>query len=215
MTNVARLCIAAVLAATGADARPIAAQDTLEYSLHGITIRDPARRMEASRSADVLAWARQQDSVTRAWLGRVSGADELRQRVRELATVTSFSVPQYGAAGLFYLELDGETDERRIRVRDRAGVESVLVLPHGTGRLANFAPAPRGPFMLHELHDEASGAVRLILTRQHGDTASLVASHDGMRTSQAPWLPDGAAFVAARGDTVFRLDTAGTRTVLL
>lgn len=204
--------LACVLALAGVvESAAQTAPDTTRTVLHGMEVRDPYRHLEQTETPRVLQWLRQQDSLARSLLQRVPERSALHARVRELATTSTYSVPQITKGALFHLEVDGRTDERRIVRRSHDGRETVLRFetpPAAGEQLSNFAPDPAGRRLLYELHDEVSGSRTLYV----GDIAAdgAVRTHlslENAGTSAHPWLSDGSAFVVTRGaagrDTAF------------
>lgn len=147
-----QLALVACSTAKGPQTYPPPPQDGVSERLHGLTVRDPYRSLEALDSRSTWSWARAQDALTEARLEDGPLLSRLEAEQQALATMVRYGVPTVAGGRLFYRRWSGSTETAALLVREgeEAG-ETVLVDPpgEGLGALRTWAPSPDGRWLAY------------------------------------------------------------------
>jgi prolyl oligopeptidase len=215
MTNLLRALLALSLPSLAAD--PAAALQTSNSSsgpttvvdtLHGVPVPDPYRWMEDMGSAEVLRYARAEDSIARADVPAKERA-ALRKEIAEIARVDRYGAPLKRGARHFYLRFPasgpGTSPGTALLLREgERGPARLLIdpaaLPAGAA-LAWAIPDPHGRRVAYLVTRPGSawGTVRI---REVDSGRDLPDSLVGVRAAGAGlnWSPGGEGLFYERFD---------------
>src|SRR5260370_13658842 len=91
---------------------PPTKKDNVIEVLHGVRIVDPYRWLEGGNSDDVKAWVDEQNKLTQAVLGRVSGRDRIHERLGSLIEIGRLGAPTPAQRRSFYtMSADVQTEK--------------------------------------------------------------------------------------------------------
>ncbi|HUF34915.1 MAG TPA: prolyl oligopeptidase family serine peptidase [Gemmatimonadales bacterium] len=215
MTNLLRALVALSLPSLAAD--PAAALQSSHSqpgrpgvvdTLHGVPVPDPHRWLEDMGAPEVVAYARTQDSIARAYLPAAERA-ALRKEIAEIARVERYGAPLKRGDRHFYLRFPasgpGTSPGTALLLREgERGAARLLIdpaaLPAGAA-LAWAIPDPHGRQVAYLVTRPGSawGTVRIREVESGGDLAdSLV----GLRAagSGLSWSPRGDGLFYERYD---------------
>ncbi|HEX6105637.1 MAG TPA: prolyl oligopeptidase family serine peptidase [Gemmatimonadales bacterium] len=195
---------AAALQASHSSSGPAGVVDTI----HGVPVPDPYRWMEDMGSPEVLAYARVQDSIARAYVPAGERA-ELRREIAEIARVERYGAPLKRGERHFFLRFPasgpGTSPGTALLLREgERGPEQLLIdpadLPAGAA-LASAVPDPRGRRVAYLVTEPGSrwGTVRI---REVGSGRDLPDRLAGVRAGGTgpAWSPDGHGLFYQRFD---------------
>ncbi len=134
-------------------------------TLHGLEVSDPYRWLEDLESEDVRAWARRQDTYSRAIAARHPGRQALLGRVRSLVDARVHTAPVQSGMRYFYSRFNATGAQFQVTIlmrEGRDGTERVLVdrdeWEASTGRTpSRFFPSASGQLLA--FGSTASGSV--------------------------------------------------------
>jgi prolyl oligopeptidase len=125
--------LAAATASATAAAPPVAEVKDMPTTYHGITVPDPYRWLEDSKSAPAQTWLKGQGAAARSMLDRIDGRDAIAQRLMELADAQGDAVGSLmRLPGERYYYLKRKVGEKQFKLLMRqglSGAERVLVDP--------------------------------------------------------------------------------------
>lgn len=169
---------------------------------HGVSVTDPYRWMEDSRSERWAAWLRAQAEHADAVLARVPGRAALRERLAQL-TDAGASVHDLQRRGdtVFYLKTEPGHDAERLYMRHGArGTERLLLDPHaiaqqpGKHSIDFYTPSPSGELVAIGLSQGGSeDSVLRVLELRSGRLLADAIDRAGLN-GEIGWRPDGRSF---------------------
>ncbi len=130
----------------------------------GVKVRDPYRWLEQDVRQDkaVEDWVSAENRVTRSYLDKLPGRDQLRSRMAKLFDYGRFSTPRKAAGLYFYTYNSGLQNQSPLYVRlGLHGDQRLLLDPNkltddGTTALAEWEPAPNGRLLLYATQDSGT-----------------------------------------------------------
>ena len=198
--TLAALLIASAAAAGTPPAPPPAEVRNVPRTLHGVTIDDPYRWLEDTRSAPAQAWLQGQAAQARSVLDRIEGRETLGQRLTELSKAQGdalYSVMRMPGDRWYYLKrASGERLFKLVMRQGLAGAEQVLVDPEreslksGVPHAINYyRPSWDGRHVAYGM--SAGGSENASLYILHVASGRLVGK-PVPRVHETPvhWLPD-------------------------
>ncbi len=100
-------------------------------NLHGTAVHDPYRWLEDATSPEVQTWMKDQDRFARDHLGRLGGRPRLEERLRQMFSVDTVSIPRRYGARSFYTRRGADQEKAVLYWREGAdGPEHVLLDPN-------------------------------------------------------------------------------------
>jgi prolyl oligopeptidase len=195
----------AALAATAPEpaAYPQAQRLDLVEELHGTPVADPYRWLEDAEDPRTRAWSAAQDGLARDVLDALPGRGYLTDRLRELHSTGSVSVPLWRCGREFRTRREPGQEHGVLLVREPDGAERTLLDPIAldpTGRttLDAWVPDIEGRRVAYQL--SSGGDERSVLHVLDVATGEDVEPPiDRCRYSALAWLPGGEEFVYVRG----------------
>lgn len=135
---VIRAAVCAILALAVAQAKeldpnapPTTRRDGVSEVLHGVTVSDPYRWLENQQSPETRAWIEAEDAYTQSVLGKLSGREQLKQRLAELMRIDTISMPVERQGRYFFSKRLANQDLFVLYLRDSSGArDEVLIDPH-------------------------------------------------------------------------------------
>ncbi|HZQ26000.1 MAG TPA: prolyl oligopeptidase family serine peptidase [Terriglobales bacterium] len=109
---------------------PVARQDNVQQTLHGVTISDPYRWLEDQNSPETRAWINAENAYTHKLLDAWPGRSRVQQRATELLRIDSIRMPIERSERYFYRKRAADQDLYLIYMRERQrGKEELLIDP--------------------------------------------------------------------------------------
>jgi prolyl oligopeptidase len=185
----------------------------VQETFHGTTkIVDKYRWLEDSNNPAVEKWVADEMAYTRSVLDPLPGHDAIHQRLTELLSIGSISVPQIGGKYYFYTRRDGMQNQPVLYVREGdseakseakgGGKDRVLVDPNqlaadGTIALDWFEPAEHGKYLAYGTSQSGSEMSTLhILETATGKL--LPDTIERTRAASIAWDLDNSGFYYTR-----------------
>ena len=181
---------------------PAAERLALVEDLHGHAVSDPYRWLEDPADDRTVAWSAAQDKLTQSWLTAVPGRDALRGRLERLMAAGSVGTPVWRDGRAFFTRRDPGQDHASLWLRERDGVERVLldvaVLdPSGRTTLDGWSPSREGDRLAYQI--SVGGNEESLLHVLDVDSGELLDGPiDRCRYSSIGWLPGGEEFFYVR-----------------
>lgn len=174
---------------------PPAERLAIVEQLHGHQVADPYRWLEDPVSDRTQEWSAGQDGLCRTYLDSLPGRDRLRERLRELVSAGSVSVPVWRAGRAFFTRRTRGQEHPVLLVREPDGTERTLVDPgaldaSGKTTLDSWQPNIEGDRLAYQLSvggDEES----LLYVLDVASGQPLEGPIDRCRYSSIAWLPGG------------------------
>ncbi|MEM8641814.1 MAG: prolyl oligopeptidase family serine peptidase [Cyanobacteria bacterium P01_G01_bin.54] len=184
---------------------PLSRQADTTDTLHGVTIADPYRWLEALDAEETVAWVAAQNRVTFKWLNALPHRDRLRDRLSQLWNYPRYSLPFKKGNRYFYRKNDGLQNQSVLYVLDRLdGEPRTLLDPNllsddGTVALGGISVSPDGRYLAYSIATSGSDwqtwLVRDVETvEDNGDRL------DWIKFSGVSWARDNAGFFYSRYD---------------
>lgn len=171
--------------------------------LHGESVTDPYRWLEAGTSEETAAWVEAQNARTRATLDALPGRAAIGRRLTELLSIGWTHAPVPRGAQLFYQRRDGDQNQPILYTRTgEAGAERVLIDPNtlatdGTIALDWWHVSPDGAHIAYGISGGGDEWSTLqVLDVHEGGTLPL--RIERARAADVAWLPDGSGFYYTR-----------------
>jgi len=184
-------------------AYPPTRTDAVVDTLHGEAILDPYRWLEDGESPETVAWTREQNAYTEAWLAASPHREPIRRRLGELLSIGALGAPTPAGGRYFYHRREGAEDQPVLYVREGLdGEDRVLINPvaldaAGTTALDWHFPSEDGRLLAYGLSSNGSEeSVLHLLDVATG--APLPDRIPGTRATEVAWLPDTTGFYYAR-----------------
>lgn len=140
-------------------APPASAVEPVTDVFHGVPITDPYRWLEDQNSPRTRAWIAEQTRYARAYLGSISGRDEIRKRIREFLAVETYDSLQEAGSRYFFRKRLADQEQPCIYMREGPeGEDRLLVDPSELGRGIHTAVkplcvSPDGGLLLYEIKE--------------------------------------------------------------
>lgn len=175
-------------------------------TLHGIVVSDPYRWMEEMDAPEVLAWARAQDGIARAFAA-TGERDSLREEIARIAGVERYSAPIKRGDRHFYLRFPaaGPGPGTALLVREAEdGADRMLIDPSELAESAGLVravPDPAGRRVAYLITRSGSSWGTLHI-RDAGSGRDLPDTLRGIHAglSGIAWSPDGSGLFYNRFD---------------
>src|SRR5262249_46573142 len=163
--------------------------------LHGVAVADPYRWLEAAATAEVQAWMKAQDELTRARLAALPGRDAIARRLKELLYVEQMSPPSHRGRRYFYARRPADKENDIVYWKEgKDGAERVLLDPNGwsadgSTSLGVWSVSWDGKRVAYQVHannaDEATVYVMDVATGRR----STVDVIEGGKYAEPSWTP--------------------------
>jgi prolyl oligopeptidase len=182
---------------------PVAPQQPVEEVVQNHRIVDPYRWLEEAGTPATQKWVTDELAYTRGLLDPLPGRDQLHNRLRELLSIGSLSVPQLGGKYYFYARREGTQNQPVLRVREgRRGADRVLLdvnqlAKDGTVALDWWAPSEEGQYLAYGTSPSGSEMSTLHII----DTATANVLPDMIertRAASVAWKRDSSGFFYTR-----------------
>jgi prolyl oligopeptidase len=184
------------------DYPPTATIDAVDL-LHGEAIPDPYRWLEDGESSETRDWTEQQNAQTEAYLARVPGRQQIRQRLQELLAIGAISVPTPARGRYIYQRRDGSQNQPVLYVRegvdsdDRVAIDPNVLDPAGTTALDWYYPDEHGRLLAYGLSE--NGSEQSVLQVLDLSTGRILPDRiPRTRAADLAWLPDATGFYYTR-----------------
>lgn len=185
---------------------PPTPRDHVVSQIHGVTIHDPYRWLEASGNAKVQAWIAAQNAYADKVLARFPGSAAIATRVRTLAITTAQRfAPKLVHGTLFYLrERPPQPQAVLVSQAWPAGPRRVLVDTNRSGghvAIGRFWPSPSGRYVAFGTSANGSEAttIRVVDVRTGRLLTDKLADAGGGTTPAAlAWDADDRGFTYGR-----------------
>ncbi|HLJ67078.1 MAG TPA: prolyl oligopeptidase family serine peptidase [Chloroflexota bacterium] len=184
-------------------AAPPTRTDEVVEEIHGHTVVDPYRWLEAADDAETVAWVAAQNAYTRSLLDKVPGREALQRRLGELMSVGAVTAPTVRGDRYFYLRREGAQNQPVLYVRQGIdGGDRILVDPNaeseeGLVTLDWWYPSWDGRLLAYGVSVEGNEWSTLyILDVDTGER--LPDEIERTRYASVAWLPDGSGFYYTR-----------------
>jgi prolyl oligopeptidase len=180
--------------------------ETVEQrDVYQVAVDDPYRWLEQDvrESQRVADWVARQNAVTRAYLDKLPGREQIEHRVTELWNYERYSLPVKRGGRYFFLRNDGLQNQAVLYVQDSLeAVPRLLIDPNtwsedGTRALADFEPSPDGTHVAYAVQQSGSDWRRIEVL----DVASGKRVGDPVewaKFTSIAWAGDGSGFFYAR-----------------
>lgn len=193
----------------GVEVPPPLPAKTASDTYWGITIDDPYRYLEDTRTPEVQTWMKAQAQATESILANLPVRDAFRARLEEIDAATPgvvSSVQRMPSGRLFFLRRNaGENQFKLVRRDGEQGADVVLVDPDALARasgrphaIGEYAPSPDGRQVVYSVSTGGSeiGHMQVI----DADTGLAAgAPIEGIRGGgSVAWLEDGTGFFYTR-----------------
>ncbi|HVJ93128.1 MAG TPA: hypothetical protein VM580_25180, partial [Labilithrix sp.] len=197
----------AVEIASSKQEKPMTRKTDVVETLHGVSVADPYRWLEAGDSAEVQAWTAQQNAHTRKILDAIPGRDAFKAQVTELLQIGYVSAPAVragkSAVQYFHTKREGTQNQPTLYVRsgqggaDRALIDVAALSEDGTTALDWWYPSWDGRLLAWG-KSESGSEDSVLLIRDVAAGKDLPDRIDRTRHASVAWLPDGKSFYYSR-----------------
>jgi prolyl oligopeptidase len=171
----------------------------------GVRVEDPYRWLEQGNDPEVVAWVREQNARTDAYLQKIPQRAALRERIAALSAVERRSAPRVcqlggGRQRCFFTRRDGSRVQPVLCYRDDDGPERVL-LDVASGASGNtaidwFYPSRDGTLVAYGTSTGGSEESTLCVLRVDGTT--VTEKIPGTAHASLAWFHDGSGFYYSR-----------------
>ena len=206
--------VSAVGTANAAPA-PVAPMGEVVDTIHGVTVKDPYRYFENTKTPEVQAWLKGQGDAARESLDRIALRDQLEKRITELTNATGDSINsvlRMPGDLIYYLKrAKGERQFRLVMRVGVAGVERLLVDPEidakrtGVPHAINYyRPSWDGAHVAYGMSAGGSEAASLYILNIKTNK-QVGAPIPRVWETKISWLPDSKSLTYNQ----FKVPTAG------
>src|SRR5258708_2836604 len=109
---------------------PLAPIESVTDVLHGVSVTDPYRWLEAQNSDQTRRWLQNQNAYTRTCLDSIPGRDRVRKRIQDLLTIDVIDIPRKVGNRVFFMKREAAQAHAVITMREGLdGVNIPLVNP--------------------------------------------------------------------------------------
>ena len=182
---------------------PALEKETVEETMHGITIRDPFRYLEDPSDPRTLRFVEEQNAWTRGLLNQVPGRDEIRGRLEQLLSIGVIGAPQIGGNCYFYTKREGKQNQAVLYVRqvlngsDRPLVDINTWDASGTTALDWWYPSHDGKYVCFGTSENGSEISDLqVIETASGELLPLKIKWT--RAASVAWKHDNSGFFYTR-----------------
>ena len=181
---------------------PEANRDAIIDELHGASVPDPYRWLEAGDSAAAQSWTQAQRDLFADRAATWSTRDHWRRRVAELLAGGGVSVPTWRGDRQFFMRRNGDQQHAVLLTVGADGIERTLIDPmaidpEGLTTLDAWQPSPNGELLAYQLSEGGSEEASVYV--MHVDTGERVEGPiDRARYTPIAWLPDSSAYYYVR-----------------
>jgi len=209
-----RMLAALLLCATVNAPRPAAAAkpayppsqiQPVADTLHGTVLVDPYRWLEDGESDAVKRWSDAQNSFTRSVLDPYPGREALREKLRNLYSVTTTSEARVRGSRLFYSRHVGTQNQPVVMVREGSGNARIALDPNtlasdGTVALDWMYLSPDGARFAYGTSAGGSeqSTLRVREIAAAGTPSDLAEAIPNTAHASVAWDPDGRGFLYTR-----------------
>ncbi|HEV2268969.1 MAG TPA: prolyl oligopeptidase family serine peptidase [Steroidobacteraceae bacterium] len=156
----------ATAGAAAAASPPPTSRDAVATTMHGVTVRDPYRWLEAAGSPKVQAWIDAQNAYADSVMGQFKDAAAITRRVRQLAiTSTAQYAPQLVHGTLFFMrETPPQAQPVLVAQAWPSGPQRVLVDTNPSGgnvAVQEVWPSPSGRYVAYGTSANGSEATTI------------------------------------------------------
>jgi prolyl oligopeptidase len=169
-------------------------------TLHGVVVKDPYRWLEDGKDAEVQAWMKAQNDLTRAELKKLPERDAIAARLKELYYVDSVSAPRHRGDRFFYTRRHADKEKTIVYWKTgKDGKEQVLLDPNvwstdGSVSLGVWSPSPDGKLVAYaERKNNSDEATMYVLDVKTGKKSGVDVI-EGAKYADASWTPKGDGF---------------------
>ncbi len=179
---------------------PDARRDETVDDIHGVKVPDPYRWLEDAANDDVKKWVGAEDALTRDYLGKLPGRDQLAARMKELFYVERVGIPTRRGTRLFYPRRDAGKEKFIVYWREGAkGAEKVLLDPtqwsaDGSMALGTWEPTWDGRKVAYTVKENNADEATLYVIDVASGKKSTVDVIPGTKFSSIAWTPSGDGF---------------------
>ena len=194
----------AVRSVWSADVTPYPTAPRTDHAdvLHGITVPDPYRTLEAESDPATVAWSSAQAELFAEHQAGWDARSALQGRLTELLGAGSIGRPAWRGERAFFTRRTAEQEHAVLLTKDSAGAERTLVDPmaidaSGHTTLDAWQPAKAGDLIAYQLSvgGTEESVLRVLDVATGEDVDGPI---DRARYSPVAWLPDGKAFYYVR-----------------
>jgi prolyl oligopeptidase len=184
---------------------PRTRRDAVVDTLHGTSVPDPYRWLEAGDDPEVQQWVTEQNRFTRSALDAIPEREVWHERLVALMGLAVVQAVQVRGERLFMLEREAGAQQARLVVRpldDPGSAVTVLADPAaGTADAATavdwFSASPDGALVVFGVSE--GGTENSVLRVARSADASLLADEiPNCRACSVQWEPDASGFVYTR-----------------
>ena len=169
---------------------------------HGVSVPDPYRWLEDSKSEQTKAWIATQNELTQGHLKSLGHKEQLKTRLKALWNYERFGAPSRVGAHYYYRHNSGLQQHSTLMVsKGLEGKARVLLDPNtfskdGSVSLSSYAPSEDGRWLAYMVSDGGSDWREIKLmdtaTGEHAETLKWV------KWSGISWRKDGSGFFYSR-----------------
>ncbi|MEJ6581671.1 MAG: prolyl oligopeptidase family serine peptidase [Akkermansiaceae bacterium] len=174
--------------------------------LHGIQVPDPYRWLEDLNSTETATWVKSQDDLTRSYLGKIPGRDDLESHLTKLWNVERYGTPFKEGGHYFFSKNDGLQNQSVLYITGSLeGDARILLDPNklsedGTVALSDYEISPDGKLMTYST--SASGSDWVEWHVRDVATGKNLSDHlKWSKFSGAAWSKDSKGFYYGRFPT--------------
>jgi prolyl oligopeptidase len=163
---------------------------------HGNTVVDPYRWLEDDNSAETLAWVKEENEVTFAYLEKIPYRLQLKRRLEELYNYPKYGLPTRTGNHYLWSKNDGLQNQSVLYVQEGLeGTPRVLIDPNqlspdGTVRLMAWEASKNGRYFAYYLSSGGSDWQQArVLEIESGEV--LADQLNWLKVSALAWFADG------------------------
>ncbi|WP_413493364.1 prolyl oligopeptidase family serine peptidase [Shewanella baltica] len=139
---------------------PVTQKDDLVETIHGVTVADPYRHLEAN-TPETEAWVKEQQAFGQAYLAKIPNKQAVVDRITELWNYEKVSAPFENGDNQFYYRNDGLQAQSVLYVKGLDGVEKPVLDPNklsadGTVALSGVAVSNDGKILAYGVSNSGS-----------------------------------------------------------
>lgn len=180
---------------------PETKRETLVETLHGTSVADPYRWLEATEDPAVAAWTESQNAFTMKYIEALPQYPSIKQRLTEIWNFDKMQTPAARKGKLFFRKTTGLQNQPVLYLREN-GADTALVDPNtlskeGTTAMDWWYASPTGKYIAYGLSENGSEQSVLhlydVAAKKNIDTPIT-----GCRYASVSFLPDETGFFYSR-----------------